>query len=146
MKKIKDFLDAEDWLNKIKTRGPNPNNVLLEYVTDEDKTSHYFEFDDMVDEADEAGEVLSDEGSVYCLLEERLYYVPVEIDVVPGYPTLITPQAVFELEKGDKELEVFFAYHQQTEEVGTVGELISAFPWVEQYITNNDDDYYYAFF
>ena len=52
MKKIKDFLDAEDWLNKIKTRGPNPNNVLLEYVTDEDKTSHYFEFDDMVDEAD----------------------------------------------------------------------------------------------
>ena len=56
MKKIIDFIDAENWYNE------NKENILLEHVSNDNKTSHYFEFDDVVDEVEQANQVLSDEG------------------------------------------------------------------------------------
>jgi len=140
MKKIIDFIDAENWYNE------NKENILLEHVSNDNKTSHYFEFDDVVDEVEQANQVLSDEGSAYCLINKKLYYIQIEVSVVPGYPTLFTPQAVYELEKGDQELEVFLAYHQQCEMVSTVGELKSTYPWINDYITKDDDDFYDDYF
>lgn len=140
MKKIIDFIDAENWYNT------NKKNILMEYVPNENKSQHYFEFDDVVEEADIAGQTLSDSGSAYFYVNNKLYYVDVEVSVIPGYPSLFTPQAVYELEKGDEELKVLFAYLQQCEEVSTVGELSSTYSWIIDYITNNEDDFYDDFF
>ena len=132
MKKINELEEnLDDYYKKIISNG----EILLEQINNIDGTSRFINFEDAIDEADYENEVLSDIGYVFHLYEKQLYYATLNFDTRE-------PQNINLLENEDELFKYLLGYFQQCQEVGTVGELLEFYPWLDNFSLNKENDYY----